>query len=89
MARPRQVSVRETSASEPLMTCRKGIQMTSKPRVIFGTLGQVRGKAAYCPVGVRHEDGVNLTQAFVRNVGTCRLAAKGKPQAEDPQEGKY
>ena len=44
---------------------------------------------AYCPGGVRHKDGMNLIQAFARNVGTCRFDVKGKPQVEDPQEGKY
>ena len=39
----------------------------------------------YCLVGVRHEGGVNVIQALVRNVGTCRLDAKGEVQAEDPQ----
>jgi hypothetical protein len=44
---------------------------------------------AYCPGGVRHKDGMTLIQAFSRNVGTCRSDVKGKPQVEDPQEGKY
>jgi hypothetical protein len=40
------------------------------------------GKSAYCPAGVRHEGGVNLIQALVRNVGTCRRSAKGDAQGE-------
>ena len=51
--------------------------------------GGVRRIPAYCPGGVRHKDGMNLIQAFARNVGTCRSDVKGKPQVEDPQEGKY
>ena len=51
--------------------------------------GGVRRIPAYCPGGVRHKDGMNLIQAFVRNVGTCQSDVKGKPQVEDPQEGKY
>ena len=37
---------------------------------------------AYCSIGVRHEGGVTLIQALVRNVGTCRPAAKGEAQAD-------
>ena len=51
--------------------------------------GGVRRVPAYCPGGGRHKDGMNLIQAFARNVGTCRSDVKGKPQVEDPQEGKY
>jgi hypothetical protein len=51
--------------------------------------GGARRIPAYCPGGVRHKDGMTLIQAFARNVGTCRSDAKGKPQVEDPQEGKY
>jgi hypothetical protein len=32
---------------------------------------------------------VNLTQAFVWNVGTCRLDVKGETQAETLQESEY
>ena len=41
----------------------------------------------YCPVGVRHEGGVILNQALVRNVGTCRPDAKGEIQADRIREG--
>ena len=37
---------------------------------------------AYCSIDVRHEGGVTLTQALVRNVGTCRPVAKGEAQAD-------
>ena len=40
----------------------------------------------YCPGGIRHGEGVNLTQALVWNVRTCRLDAKGETQAEKLQE---
>jgi hypothetical protein len=74
----------ETNASEPLMTCRNSSRMTSQPggEHVPG-LGQE--VPVYCLVGVRHEGGVNMIQALVRNVGTCRLDAKGEVQAEDPQ----
>jgi hypothetical protein len=35
----------------------------------------------YGSTGVRHEGGVILIQAWVRNVGTCRADAKGDAQA--------
>ena len=47
--------------------------------------GVARRIPAYCPAGVRHKDGMTLIQAFVRNVGTCRLDDKGEIQVEDPQ----
>jgi len=43
-----------------------------------------RGMPADCPSGDRHEDGVSPAQALVRNVGTCRLDAKGDLQVVDP-----
>jgi hypothetical protein len=36
-----------------------------------------------CPTGARHKGGVNLDQALVRNVRTCRPDAKGAAQVED------
>jgi len=44
--------------------------------------GQGWGKLADCPIGIRHEGGVTLIQALVRNVGTCRPDAKGEAQAD-------
>jgi hypothetical protein len=38
------------------------------------------------PTGVRHEGGVILIQASVRNVGTCRPDAKGEAQVEHIRE---
>ena len=70
------------------MTCRK-----RRDDVKTGgeslTRDQSGGQPAYCPLGVRHEGGVILIQAFVWNVGTCRLDAKGATQAETPQESEY
>jgi hypothetical protein len=79
-----QLRVRETSASEPLMRCRK-LRTTSKLVAII-TPGQIQGIPAYCLGGVRHKGGVNLIQALLRNVGTCRSDAKGEAQVEAPQE---
>ena len=38
------------------------------------------------PSGTRLEGGVNLDQAFSRNVGTCRCDVKGKGQVGNPRE---
>ena len=82
----RQVCLKETNESEPLMTCRKarsdvetGIR-TSIPREDWEA-------PADCPIGVRHEGGVTLRQASIRNTGTCRLDAKGETQAVNRREG--
>jgi hypothetical protein len=82
----RQVCLKETNESEPLMTCRKarsdvetGIR-TSIPREDWEA-------PAHCPIGVRHEGGVTLRQASIRNTGTCRLDAKGETQAVNRREG--
>lgn len=72
-----QVRVKETNESEPLMTYRKAIQLSSKLGGVVGP-GQVRMGSAYRPNGDRYRSGVNLTQAFVWNVGTCRPYVKGK-----------
>lgn len=40
------------------------------------------GEPADCPTGARHEGGVTLIQASVRNVGTCRPDVKGEAQAD-------
>lgn len=41
-----------------------------------------RGKPADCSTGARHEGGVTLYQASVRNVRTCRPDVKGEVQVE-------
>ena len=43
-------------------------------------------KLADCPTGIRHEGGVTLIQALVRNVGTCCPDAKGEAQADSLRE---
>jgi hypothetical protein len=52
----------------------------------YTTPGKVQGKPVYCLDGIRHKGGVNLSQALVWNVGTCRSDDKGEIQVEDPQE---
>lgn len=79
----RQMSAGKTNVSEPLTTCRKrrdvietGFQSLARDKA--------REEPADCPGGDRHEDGVSPAQALVRNVGTCRLDAKGDLQVVDP-----
>jgi len=48
------------------------------------TPGQAQGEPVYCLGGIRHKGGVNLYQALVRNVGTCRPDAKGEAQVVAP-----
>jgi hypothetical protein len=69
-----QVRFRETSASEPLMRCRK--QVTMRPKLgAYTTPGGVQEKPVYCLGGVPHRSGVTLIQALVWNVGT--FASRG------------
>ena len=60
------------------------VQTMSKPECIISP-GQVRREPATWLVGIRHRGGVNLNQALVRNVGTCRLDGKGEIQVVDPR----
>ena len=62
----------------------ESVGMMSKPGRVVGP-GQVQGEPAACLDGIRHRGGVNRDQAFVRNVGTCRLDAKGEIQGEAPR----
>src|SRR5215469_7762887 len=48
--------------------------------------GRVWGCPDFGPDGIRHEGGVNLSQAFARNVGTWCPDAKGEVQAGGPRE---
>lgn len=77
----RQVRFRETNASESLMKCRNRFNRR-RNRGLISVPGQGWGKPVYCPTGVRHVGGVNLNQALVRNVGTCRPDVKGEAQAD-------
>jgi len=70
---------------EPLMTCRN-VDKRRRNRGRECVPGQTQEEPGYCLGGVRHKGGVNLIRALVRNVGTCRLDAKGEIQAEDPRE---
>ena len=43
-----------------------------------------REEPVYCLDGVRHKGGVNLNQALVGNVGTCRSDDKGETRSGGP-----
>ena len=76
---------KETNASEPLMTCRKR-RNDVKTGGRSLTRDQSGGYPAYCPGGIRHEGGVTLVQARMRNMGTCRPDVKGGIQVGGPHE---
>ena len=48
--------------------------------------GPVQGEAAACLDDIRHKGGVTLNQAFVWNVGTCRLDVKRDVQGRNPKD---
>ena len=50
----------------------ESVETMSKPRRVVGS-GQVQREPTAWLVGIRHRGGVNLDQALVWNVGTCRL----------------
>ena len=71
----------------------ESVATMSKPGRVVDP-GQVQREPAAWLVGIRHRGGVNLNQALVRNVGTCRLddakgaglraAPKGAESPPDP-----
>ena len=83
----RQVGPEETNASEPLMTCRNVFNRRRNRDPDFCPASKGWGTPADCPTGVRHEGGVTLRQASIRNTGTCRPDAKGETQAAGSREG--
>ena len=83
----RQVRLKETNASEPLMTCRNVFHRRRNRDLVFYPASKGWGEPADCPTGVRHEGGVTLRQASIRNTGTCRHDAKGETQAARRREG--
>src|SRR5713101_5784125 len=60
------------------MTCRKArddVETGIRIWILGARVGEV---PADCPTGVRHEGGVTLRQASIRNTGTCRFDAKDR-----------
>ncbi len=80
--KPRQVRSGETNVSELSMTCRK-VSRWCRNRARWLAWDEGRGKPVDCSTGTRHEGGVTLVQASMRNVGTCRPDAKGDIQADN------
>src|SRR6516164_282442 len=83
----RQARLREASASEPSMKCRKRIRRCQN-RGLTLPPGSARGNPEDCPSGIRHVDGAKLNQALVRNVRTCRSDAKGEVSSGQNREDK-
>src|ERR1700687_3534790 len=76
----RRVRVREASASEPSMKCRKRIRRCQNRGMTLPP-GSARGNPEACPSGIRHVDGAKLNQALVRNVRTCPPMQRERLQA--------
>jgi len=75
----RRVRLREASASEPQMNCRKRIRRCQNRGVTLPP-GSARGNPEACPSGIRHVGGAKLNQALVRNVRTCPPASSTGPR---------
>jgi len=73
----------EDDESKLPMRCRKPLDVIETGLHSLAR-DEVRRKPVDCPSGDRHEGGVSPAQALVRNVGTCRLDAKGELQVVDP-----
>jgi len=76
----RRVRLREASASEPPMNCRKRFRRCQNRGVTLPP-GSARGNPEACPSGIRHVGGAKLNQALVRNVRTCAPLQRERSQA--------
>src|SRR4029077_2565385 len=83
----RQVRLEEANASEPLMSCRNVFRRRRNRDLDFCPASKDWEAPADCPIGVRHEGGVTLRQASIRNTGTCRPDVKGASQAACSRKG--
>jgi hypothetical protein len=63
------VGARKTNVSESLVTCRKRRDVIETELQSLAR-DEARGEPVDCPSGDRHQGGVSLAQALVRNVGT-------------------
>ena len=84
----RQVGCTETSASEPLMTYRNYPIDDAKTEGVLLSRDQSGGCSIFRPGGIRYIGGVNVYQAFVGNVRTCRHDAKGERRVSGPHKAK-
>ena len=73
--------------SEPLMRCRYVYNRRRKRDLHFYPASKGWKRPAYCPTGARHEGGVTLGWASIRNTGTCHPDGKGETQAVSHREG--
>ena len=71
------------------LLCVVSVTDNVKTRVSPLLLDKSGRNLTYWPDGLRHKDGVNLIQALMWNVGTCRSDVKGEAQVEAPQEPEY
>ena len=83
----RQVRSGETSASEPLMTCRNSQDDVGTGGMVVAPGTSSGGALEPGPNGIRLGGGVNPDQALLWNAGTCRPDVKGEVQAGDPRKG--
>ncbi len=84
--RSRQVGSGETSASEPLMTCRNSQDDVETGGMVVAPGTSSGGALKAGPDGIRLGGGVNPDQALLWNAGTCRPDAKGEAQAGGPRK---
>ena len=82
-----QVRSGETSASEPLMTCRNSQDDVETGGMVVAPGTSSGGALEPGPGGIRLGGGVNPDQALLWNAGTCRPDVKGEAQAGEPRKG--
>lgn len=68
------------SKSEPLITYREYVNDVKTGQDSLAQ-DKVESYLTTDSIGIRYEGGMSLSQAFVRNVRTCRLDVKGEAQA--------
>ena len=86
----RQEGIRKANASEPLMKGRNYIQTMSKPGSPSNPGSSMCWRSpVYGQHDIRPLGGASTDRAQTRNLGTCRLDAKGKAQAETPRGREY
>ena len=79
----RQVRIKETNASKPLMKCRKRMNGVKTGR---SSLAQDKseGRPVYCSGGVRHEGGVNLISGSCVERGNLSPRCEGRNSSGGP-----
>ena len=71
------MTIQETNENESLMRCRNRKEDV-KTRFQALIWDKSKGRSAYRLDGIRHKGGVTCMEAFIWNMGSCRLNAKGK-----------